>query len=179
MLGSPALGLGVTATLPPLDQRGTLRGFGPTEAGAFELISAPVTCVGQANSTLAVGSLEAAGDARASENAFFLHASSIPAGAFGFFLVGDAPDSTFPAGTQGELCLGGNIGRLDRPGLGEVQRAQAEGRISLFIDLAQLPTGSGTEIVTAGATRYFQLWYRDAIPSSTSNFSSMVEMTFQ
>jgi hypothetical protein len=83
-----------------------------------------------------------------------------------------------PGGSQGNLCLGGSIGRYVGPG--QIQQSGSTGTVSLAIDLAQHPTPTGLVGVLPGETWNFQCWYRDAVGGmATSNFSDGYEVTFQ
>ncbi|MEZ6014283.1 MAG: hypothetical protein R3F49_04165 [Planctomycetota bacterium] len=125
------------------------------------------------------GELTATGSDVASDNAFVLNASALPAGTFGFFFTGDARASvTQPGGSQGVLCVGGGIGRYVAPG--QVQQANAAGEFSLAVDLTQHPRPIGVVSVQAGETWTFQAWYRDTyIVFPTSNFTDALEVTFR
>ncbi len=82
-----------------------------------------------------------------------------------------------PGGSQGDLCLGGAIGRFN--GATEIQLGGPCGIFDLVVDLTSVPTPFGRTSVMAGETWVFQCWYRDTNPSSTSNFSDAVNVTFQ
>ena len=83
-----------------------------------------------------------------------------------------------PGGSQGNLCLGGAIGRYVGPG--QIQNSGAAGMISLPIDNQQVPQPTGFTTITSGQTWNFQLWNRDAVGgSATSNFTDGYEITFQ
>ncbi|MCP3914827.1 MAG: hypothetical protein GY711_04605 [bacterium] len=47
------------------------------------------------------------------------------------------------------------------------------------LSLPQTPTPTGVAPVLAGETRFFPAWFRDNNPTSTSNFSSGVSVSFQ
>ncbi|MCB9906323.1 MAG: FG-GAP repeat protein [Planctomycetes bacterium] len=128
------------------------------------------------NSTGFAATLLASGSAQVATNQLTLIAQEIPAGQFGYFLVGsNAGWVPNPAGSQGNLCLGGNLGRYN---LGpQIQLAGPDGAFQLELDLQALPL-PGSPPVTAGQTWYFQCWYRDLDPISTSNFSDAVEILF-
>ncbi|MFT7170977.1 MAG: hypothetical protein ACI80K_004128 [Paracoccaceae bacterium] len=53
-----------------------------------------------------------------------------------------------------------------------MQEARGSGRIHLQLDLADIPSPTGSVSAMAGETWYFQAWYRDLNPTPTSNFSS-------
>jgi hypothetical protein len=79
-------------------------------------------------------------------------------------------------GSQGDLCVGGFIGRYSLPG--QIKNSGATGSFSLVIDLAAMPQPAGSVAVQAGETWYFQAWYRDANPMSTSNSTDGVRISF-
>ncbi len=96
-----------------------------------------------------------------------------PNGMFGYLLVADTLTAPMPAaGSQGLLCLGGNLGRY----VDQVQRADAGGQQRYHIDLNSLPMSIGSTAAQPGETWSFQSWYRDldALGQPTSNFSSAV-----
>ncbi|MEZ6015958.1 MAG: hypothetical protein R3F49_12640 [Planctomycetota bacterium] len=107
-----------------------------------------------------------------------LRATDMPPGAFGSFLVGGSAISVPAAGGgQGELCVGGPLGRFLGPGT--VRPADPGGVAMLELDLARIPGPGGTFAVLPGQTWRFQRWYRDANPQVTSNFTSAVAVTFR
>ncbi|MDG1049409.1 MAG: hypothetical protein P8M11_01800 [Planctomycetota bacterium] len=130
------------------------------------------------NSTGAAASLSALGSTAVASQDFTLIASQLPSSSFGFALVsqsrGFIPN---PGGSQGDLCLGGSIGRFVGPG--QIQQADSSGAWSLTVDLAQVPTPTGLVAVQPGDTWSFQAWYRDAVAGvTTSNFTSAIEVDF-
>ena len=83
-----------------------------------------------------------------------------------------------PGGSQGNLCLGGQIGRYVGPG--QIQNSGTAGEISLLLALGATPTPSGLVAVQPGETWNFQCWFRDAVGGqATSNFTNGVEIVFQ
>jgi hypothetical protein len=48
----------------------------------------------------------------------------------------------------------------------------------LALDLNDTPTNTGTTSILSGETWNFQAWFRDDNPTSTSNFSNAVAVTF-
>lgn len=105
-------------------------------------------------------------------NDFRLDAQGMPPNKFGYFLVSDTKDfAPFQGGSQGNLCLGGNIGRFS----GQVQSSGAGGAFGIEVDLQDLPV---YQAVLPGETLHFQAWFRDANPHSTSNFTNGVSVTF-
>lgn len=132
-----------------------------------------------ANSTGQPGVIGALGSSDPGQNQFTLTASDLPFGGFGFFLVSATQDlvSSVP-NSAGSLCLGGAIGRFNRPF--EVQAIDSAGMIFLEVDLTSMPSPSGDFAVLPGQTWNFQAWYRDLNgPTGTlSNFSDALEVQF-
>ncbi|MEM8713888.1 MAG: VCBS repeat-containing protein, partial [Planctomycetota bacterium] len=129
-------------------------------------------CPGVVNSSGLPGRLEISGTDRAELNSIALKALDLPNFAFGFFLT--SADSGFtanPAGSEGNICLSGAIGRYVAPG--QIMSTGPLTTLQLKIDLTQTPDPSqGLITVTAGETRYFQLWHRDTVGGvATSNFT--------
>ncbi|QDV05739.1 FG-GAP repeat protein [Planctomycetes bacterium Poly30] len=131
------------------------------------------------NSTGLPAEIRASGSAAIQVNDAVLHASHLPAGSFGYFLVADRSSAiVMPGGSQGTLCLGGSVGRLNR-GPAEIFQANGGGRASVVLDLMDLPSPTGSSTVEPGETRYFQAWYRDAQPTATSNFTNALRVRFR
>ena len=132
---------------------------------------------GIANSTGFAATISASGSNSFTTNQLTLTAGQLPAGQFGFFLCslgqGFIPA---PGGSQGNLCLGANIGRYNGPG--QILNSLTAGGFSLQLDLTQTPTPVGPVAVAPGETWNFQCWYRDLNPAATSNFTDAVEVTF-
>ena len=81
----------------------------------------------------------------------------------------------FPGGSQGNLCLGGFIGRHTK----QLGNSGSSGVLSIAVDLANLPRPSGPYQVLTGETWNFTCWFRDKNPTATSNFSDGISITFQ
>ena len=81
----------------------------------------------------------------------------------------------FPGGSQGNLCLGGGIGRHAK----QVANSGAAGELVIHVDLTALPRPNGTHSVVAGETWNFQCWFRDNVGVPTSNFTDAIEIAFQ
>jgi hypothetical protein len=115
----------------------------------------------------------------ASANNLRVTAASLPLQAFGYFLTSRTQGFVAnPGGSQGNLCLGGSIGRYVGPG--QIQSSGQSGFIALQLDLTNMPQPAGSVAVQVGQTWSFQSWYRDSIGgSATSNFTSGVAVTFQ
>ncbi|MEZ6015153.1 MAG: hypothetical protein R3F49_08575 [Planctomycetota bacterium] len=188
----PALGLyasdNVTDSLYTVDvttgAATVIGAFGASNMISLEFIGAgsgtfgTPYCTANANSTGATGAISGSGSLTAADNDVTLMAGDLPLNAFGFFLV--APNQGFnanPGGSQGNLCLSGNIGRYVGPG--QVLNSGALGEFALILDLTQTPTPNGFISVMAGDTANFQAWYRDSVMgSATSNFTNGLEVTF-
>ncbi|MEZ6015618.1 MAG: hypothetical protein R3F49_10920 [Planctomycetota bacterium] len=133
-----------------------------------------------ANSTGCGGIVLANGDPRLATGALELTATLLPQNSFGFFLTSQAQDLVLAAGgSQGNLCLGGSIGRLVGPG--QVIDSGSSGSFTLEVNLNAIPapTLTGHVAVQPGETWNFQAWHRDTNPTLTSNFTDAVSVTFQ
>ena len=121
----------------------------------------------------------AVGSIAVADNDVTLNVSSMPNNAFGFFLTSQTTGFTvMPGGSQGNLCLGGAIGRYVGPG--QIQNSGPAGEISLPIDLTMHPTPVGLVNVQAGETWHFTAWFRDAVGGmATSNFADGLTLNFQ
>jgi hypothetical protein len=131
------------------------------------------------NSTGVPAVILASGSSIASANNLRVTAASLPLQAFGYFLTSRTQGFVAnPGGSQGNLCLGGSIGRYVGPG--QIQSSGQSGFIALQLDLTNMPQPAGSVAVQVGQTWSFQSWYRDAVGgSATSNFTSGVAVTFQ
>ncbi|QDV04599.1 hypothetical protein Poly30_00900 [Planctomycetes bacterium Poly30] len=131
------------------------------------------------NSAGLSGEIRALGSDVLAVNQMTLSATSLPNFSFGFFINSSAQGFVMnPAGSAGNLCLSGAIGRYVGPG--QIQNSGAMGEIQLPIDLTSVPTPTGFISLGVGDTRNFQAWYRDSSPSGpTSNFTNGVAVTIQ
>lgn len=137
-------------------------------------------CVANPNSTGVAAVLNGIGSAAVADNNLTLDCVSMPAGSFAFFLTSQTQGfATNPGGSDGNLCLGGAIGRYVGPG--QIQQAGAAGVVTLLLDLTQIPSPTGFVSAGAGETWNFQTWFRDSNPQgqAVSNFSAGLEVTFQ
>ncbi len=137
-----------------------------------------IGCAGQPNSTGLAATTQAVGSLLRADNSLTLYTSNLPLHVFGYYLGSQA--SGFvpnPGGSDGDLCLGGALGRFNRTG--EILNSDQDGLFHLYLDLDDLPSPSGSIPVLAGQTWYFQSWYREAAPLIGSNFSSSAVLTFQ
>jgi len=95
----------------------------------------------------------------------------------GYFLTSQTQGFVANAGgSQGNLCLGGSIGRY----INSVLSSGPAGTYSLQLDLTAVPQPTGFVGVTAGETWNFQSWYRDQLLGfPSSNFTEAIEILFQ
>ena len=129
-----------------------------------------------ANSSGSPGSMSASGSSSPSANNLELQASDLPPGKFAFFLNSASPGFIpNPGGSQGHLCLTGAIGRHN----GQIGMVDPAGVFAISLDLTSLPRPTGNVSVLPGETWFFQCWYRDSNPGTTSNFTNGLEILFQ
>lgn len=123
--------------------------------------------------------LDAVGSPWRAVNAFQLQLRRLDPGTLAMFLTSQAPGFvTHPGGSLGTLCLGGNVGRFNRPG--EAQFAGAHGTVTLDVDLGEIPQSLAPRNVIAGETWRFQAWYRDSVNGiATSNLSGSLAVEFR
>lgn len=135
-------------------------------------------CPAVPNSTGSTSELRAFGSETATENRLRLGAYDLPPHVFGLFVV--SRTSGFmaqPGGSEGNLCLGGFIGRYTAPG--QIQSSGVLGAITLDLDLGAIPQPSSFASVDAGDAWFFQCWHRDVVGGAqTSNFTPAVEVQF-
>jgi len=131
------------------------------------------------NSTGQSSAMHAYGSTLVGDDALILIAELLPANAFGYFLTSRTQGFVLhPGGSQGNLCLGGAIGRFVGPG--QVRNAGATGTFSLRPHVTALPTPTGLRAAVAGETWNFQAWHRDSVGGvSTSNLTDAIALTYQ
>ena len=134
-------------------------------------------CSANPNSTGSAASLSGFGETRVTANDLTLTASNLPQNQFGILIVSASQGFVPNAGgtSNGNLCLGGAIGRYVGPG--QILSSGAAGEFSLAIDLGMIPQGGGTTATVAGDTWNFQGWYRDGVGLG-SNFTDGLEILF-
>ncbi|MFT5290931.1 MAG: hypothetical protein ACI8QC_002179 [Planctomycetota bacterium] len=133
-------------------------------------------CDAVANSSGNPATISVSGSSSVAANDLTLTACQLPPNQFGYFLNSTTPGFIpNPGGSQGNLCLGGAIGRYTQNVFG----SGAAGTGSLLLDLPNTPTPTGSVAILAGSTWSFQCWYRDINPGPTSNFTDAVTVTFQ
>ncbi|MCP5020644.1 MAG: hypothetical protein GY930_02610 [bacterium] len=129
------------------------------------------------NSSGSPAVISAVGSVVANINDVTLFADDLPLNEFNYFLTGTAAAFVpTPSGSQGNFCIGGSGGRYNQPG--NILFSGTTGSVQLQIDLTAIPTNP-VQMAVAGQTWYFQNWYRDNNPSSTSNFSDGLQILFQ
>lgn len=135
-------------------------------------------CLTAANSTGEAGLLVARGSTSLALNDLNLLATDLPANSAAFFLVGSTAGFVPAAGgSAGNLCLGGQIGRVVG---GAILNSGLVGRVSTAVDLTQLPSPNGPFVATTGQTLSFQCWFRDSAAGTiTSNLTNGVQVQVQ
>ena len=71
--------------------------------------------------------------------------------------------------------LGGSIGRFSTSALD----SGATGQFELRIAVGAMPQPNGAVAAQVGGTWSFQAWFRDANPSTTSNFTDAIAVIFE
>ena len=134
-------------------------------------------CTAAVNSTGVAGELFALGSTEVSSNDLTLTSASLPLNSFGYVIVSLTQGFVMnPAGSAGNLCLGGDIGRSVG---GVIGNTGATGSFTVTADLGAMPQPMGSVVVAAGETWSFQTWHRDTAGGvPTSNFTNGVEITF-
>ena len=125
-----------------------------------------------ANSSGGPAAISATGSTSVAANDVTLAATGLPTGEFGYFL--NSLTQGFvqnPGNSQGNLCLGGSIGRYNT----QIQNSGSAGQISVQIDLANTPTPTGTVAIAVGETWNFTCWFRDG---ASSNFTEGLTISF-
>ncbi|MCP3915247.1 MAG: hypothetical protein GY711_06810 [bacterium] len=174
--GQIVIELKVTASTPSWD--GVLNGLQARRVeGPCGVIYQAYCGPAPANSTGLPAVISAAGSPFVIENNVALEASALPPNQFGYFLASRTRGFIAnPAGSQGNLCLGGQILRFARAG--EVQFSGSAGEFSLALDLTDFPS-SPPLAVAPGEEWNFQGWFRDQDPGPTSNFTQGITIVFE
>ena len=108
-----------------------------------------------------------------------LIASQVPDGQFAYVIASRTQGFVAnPGGSQGNLCILGNIARFNRAG--EVG-AIAGGQFTLQLPMTDIPEPPALGVtVLAGDTWNFQCWHRDFVNGMpTSNFTDGLSVQFQ
>lgn len=134
-------------------------------------------CSTTPNSTGDHGRLVASGSPSLAANDLTLHASHLPPNSAAFFLVGTSAGFVANAGgSQGNLCLGGQIGRAVG---GVIANTGSGRRAQVAVGLGSLPSPTGVFAASVGQTLSFQCWHRDGVGgTATSNLTNGVQIQF-
>lgn len=136
-------------------------------------VAASTWCRSGYNSTGDFSFLACYGDNGLASNKEML-VTSLPAHSLGYFLTSDFSSVSHPPGSQGNLCMGGSIGRY----AGNVLNSGPAGRVTFTVNPTALASPTGSMPAMAGERHHFQYWYRDQNPTSTSNFTNAVTIRF-
>lgn len=132
-------------------------------------------CVANSNSTGVDGLTLGLGSSVARENDLTLRAINVPANQFGIFIVSDAEGFTPNlAGTQGNLCIGGGLGRYD-----QILATGPAGEVEQAIDITSIPRPSTTDSAQASERWNWQFWHRDTPAAGGANLSRALGVRFQ
>ncbi|MEO2164093.1 MAG: VCBS repeat-containing protein [bacterium] len=116
----------------------------------------------------------ASGSDQVAANNVTLDASMMPANQFGYFLTSQtAGFIANPGGAQGNLCLGGQMGRYSK----SLKNSGSGGSFQLTIDLTNMPPPVQSSVLP-GDTWNFAAWFRDKNPTNTSNFTDGLSILF-
>ncbi len=151
----------------------TDRGWAWSIADLWAPLGEPYCSPAIPNSRGVAASLVARGSATISDQDLILEGGFLPTFSFSYAIVSSTQGYTpQPGSSQGALCLSGSIGRyIDRPA-----QAQHDGRVEIHIDLGFIPLPQAPVSAQPGETWCFQLWYRDANPQVTSNFTDAISV---
>jgi len=116
------------------------------------------------------------GSSSVATNDLVLRCAGLPVGATTILLASRSSAVVNVLGGLSRLCLGAPLGRFVRPG--EVTGADANGVITVDVDLLTLPLGGSIAAAAPGETWYFQALHRDPLRPSGANLSSAVSITF-
>ena len=134
-------------------------------------------CMAAPNVTGVPGVMSASGTSVVSQNDLTLTASSLPINQFGIFLV-SRTQAFIPGAngtSNGNICLGGAIGRFVRAG--QILATGSTGEFDLQVDLTAIPQATGTVVTMPGDVWNFQAWHRSPVGLG-SNFSDGISIAF-
>jgi len=129
-----------------------------------------------ANSSGAPAEISAVGSSVAADAELTLHARSLPANQFGFF-VASTTQALVPGagGSLGTLCIGGSAARFDA----QIRNSGSSGEFSIVVDTTAIPTNP-PQAIAAGETWHFQAWFRDTVGGQpASNFTDGLSVAFE
>ncbi|MCP3917714.1 MAG: hypothetical protein GY711_19390 [bacterium] len=127
-------------------------------------------CPAQPNSTGSPGRIDAFGCDELLFGQLRLRADNLPAGQFGYFIA-SRTQAQSPGPHGGVVCVGGAVGRFNRP-----QDIVVGPTGSLIVDLENIPIFPPVA-VQPGDTWNFQCWFRDV--AADSNYTDATSITFQ
>ena len=114
------------------------------------------------------------GSTQVAQNNLSLTASSLPPGEWGYLIASQTKGfRPFPGSSQGNLCLGGKMGRFVK----QLSGTGAAGTVTVTLDLTSFPMGPQVP-VQPGETWNFQFWFTDSNPTATSNFTDGLSALF-
>tara|TARA_R110002126_G_scaffold41590_31_gene121008 strand:+ start:1741 stop:2814 length:1074 start_codon:yes stop_codon:yes gene_type:complete len=132
------------------------------------------TCANPANSSGMGGTVSMLGSTRIQDQDLTLVASNLPPGEFAFFVASPSQGFVpFPAGGQGNLCLGTPFARYQTL-VGAISPA---GEYQIDVDITAIPMTPPVAVMP-GEQWFFQCWHRDSNPTPTSNLSDVLVVTF-
>ena len=151
------------------------------DLGAFERSSlvGTVLCTANSGSLGRAAILDASGSTVVTDQDLTLTARLLPSATSALFLASRASGFVAnPAGSLGNLCLGGAIGRF--VGAGQIQFTGPMGIAELGVPLDALPTPLGLVQAVPGDSWFFQTWFRESVTGiPTSNFTDAVRIQFE
>ncbi|MEZ5976285.1 MAG: hypothetical protein R3E96_16025 [Planctomycetota bacterium] len=161
-------GFAVVGDFTGMDTSGVLSGT----ALIYELDHGLQICDGVVNSTGEAAHLRVNGSTTAGDGLVTCRIEDAVPGQAGLLVASQAPGFVaHPGGSMGNLCLSGALARVG------VALADGEGRMLFNLDTSAMPLNPAVAI-GAGDTWCFQLYYRDHLAGTTSNFSNAVEVLF-
>lgn len=139
-----------------------------------------LTCLqATGNSTGYRGKIRIFGELSLAADDVTLQAVDLPICVTGLFFTGRQSITPMAVpGSEGTLCVGGDLGRFDGPG--QICTTGDTGSMELTISPLSLPSGSTFVSAVAGESWHFQAWHRDqrnGVP--TSGFTSTRQLTWQ
>lgn len=129
-------------------------------------------CTATTNSSGFPALIFATGSKVVANNDLTLYGDLMPSQQFGYFIASQTQGFTQPPGSQGNLCLGGQVKRFSQ----NVLNTGSFGNFQLTVDLTAIPSHGA---VLPGQTWNFQAWFRDVDPTPTSNFTNGYTILFE
>ncbi len=129
------------------------------------------------NSTGFPSEISGSGSASLSANDLVISVSSLPPNQFGFIVLSTTQAFTpNVGGGNGNLCIGGNLGR----DFSSLQSSGAMGTATHTVDWTALPQPMGPVAAMVGDNWNFQFWHRDTLLGiATSNLSPGLSVTVE